>query len=84
VTSCWSYFAGFLSFWSGLRYAGAWTSWSTPQAPLAGAARVFMAGPAAIPAAEWQDSLDINFLSSVRTVNAVLPALRESGAGGPL
>lgn len=50
----------------------------------AGAARVFMAGPAAIPDAEWQDSLDINFLSAVRTVNAALPALRESGAGAAI
>jgi NAD(P)-dependent dehydrogenase (short-subunit alcohol dehydrogenase family) len=50
----------------------------------AGASRVFMAGPAAIPDAEWQDSLDINFLSAVRTVNAALPALRESGAGAAI
>src|ERR1700753_2755769 len=27
----------------------------------AGASRVFMGGPASIPDAEWQDSLDINF-----------------------
>jgi NAD(P)-dependent dehydrogenase (short-subunit alcohol dehydrogenase family) len=50
----------------------------------AGAARVFMGGPDAIPDAEWQDSLDINFLSAVRTINAALPALRESGAGAAI
>src|ERR1700754_3604769 len=48
---------------------------------VAGAARVIPSGPAEFPDAEWQDSLDINFLSAVRTVDAALPALRESGAG---
>jgi NAD(P)-dependent dehydrogenase (short-subunit alcohol dehydrogenase family) len=43
----------------------------------AGAARVFP-GAHAIPDEEWQDSLDINFLSAVRVTNAALPALRES------
>ena len=47
----------------------------------AGAARVYPAGPASIPDAEWQGSLDINFLSAVRLTSAVLPALRESGPG---
>lgn len=50
----------------------------------AGASRVYMAGPAAIPDSEWQDSLDINFLSAVRLTNAVLPALQESGAGAAI
>jgi NAD(P)-dependent dehydrogenase (short-subunit alcohol dehydrogenase family) len=50
----------------------------------AGASRVYMGGPATIPDAEWQDSLDINFLSAVRVVNAALPALTESGAGAAI
>jgi NAD(P)-dependent dehydrogenase (short-subunit alcohol dehydrogenase family) len=50
----------------------------------AGASRVHMGGPAAIPDAEWQDSLDINFLSAVRLVNAALPALTESGPGAAI
>jgi NAD(P)-dependent dehydrogenase (short-subunit alcohol dehydrogenase family) len=50
----------------------------------AGASRVFMGGPAAIPDAEWQDSLDINFLSAVRLTKAALPALQESGAGAAI
>jgi NAD(P)-dependent dehydrogenase (short-subunit alcohol dehydrogenase family) len=44
--------------------------------------RVYLGGPAAIPDHEWQDSLDINFLSAVRVINASLPALQESGTGG--
>src|SRR5262245_45041602 len=44
----------------------------------AGASRVFLGGPATIPDSEWQDSLDINFLSAVRTVKAALPALQKS------
>jgi len=47
----------------------------------AGASRVFLGGPATIPDTEWQDSVDINFLSAVRVINAALPALKESGAG---
>ncbi|GAA5198373.1 SDR family oxidoreductase [Rugosimonospora acidiphila] len=50
----------------------------------AGAARVHLAGPASIPDAEWQDSLDINFLSAVRLTNAALPALQESGNGAAI
>jgi len=50
----------------------------------AGASRVFMAGPASIPDAEWQDSLDINFLSAVRLTDAALPALEGSGAGAAI
>ncbi len=45
----------------------------------AGASRVHMGGPATIPDAEWQDSLDINFLSAVRVIAAALPALTEAG-----
>ena len=47
----------------------------------AGASRVYLGGPATIPDHEWQDSVDINFLSAVRVINAALPALQESGAG---
>jgi NAD(P)-dependent dehydrogenase (short-subunit alcohol dehydrogenase family) len=47
----------------------------------AGAARIYLGGPATIPGDEWQDSVDINFLSAVRVINAALPALQESGAG---
>jgi NAD(P)-dependent dehydrogenase (short-subunit alcohol dehydrogenase family) len=47
----------------------------------AGASRVYMGGPGTIPDHEWQDSIDINFLSAVRVTNAALPALQESGAG---
>jgi NAD(P)-dependent dehydrogenase (short-subunit alcohol dehydrogenase family) len=50
----------------------------------AGASRVYLGGPASIPDADWQDSLDINFLSAVRVVNAALPALEESGAGAAI
>ena len=50
----------------------------------AGASRVYMGGPATIPDAEWQDSIDINFLSAVRVLNAALPALTESGAGAAI
>src|ERR1700733_14264103 len=47
----------------------------------AGAAQVHMAGASTIPDAEWQQSLDVNFLSAVRLLNAALPALKESGRG---
>lgn len=47
----------------------------------AGAARVFADGSLSIPPHEWQDSLDINFLSSVWLDAAVLPGMRERGAG---
>jgi NAD(P)-dependent dehydrogenase (short-subunit alcohol dehydrogenase family) len=50
----------------------------------AGAARVYMGGPAAIPDREWQDSLDINFLSAVRVTTAALPALQASGDGAAI
>jgi NAD(P)-dependent dehydrogenase (short-subunit alcohol dehydrogenase family) len=45
----------------------------------AGAARVYLDGTAAIPDGEWQDSLNINFLSAVRLDAALLPQLREGG-----
>jgi NAD(P)-dependent dehydrogenase (short-subunit alcohol dehydrogenase family) len=47
----------------------------------AGASRVFLGGPATVPDAEWQDSLDINFLAAVRVTHAALPALKASGRG---
>jgi NAD(P)-dependent dehydrogenase (short-subunit alcohol dehydrogenase family) len=50
----------------------------------AGASRVFMGGPTTVPDAEWQDSLDINFLSAVRVISAALPALTESGVGASI
>jgi NAD(P)-dependent dehydrogenase (short-subunit alcohol dehydrogenase family) len=50
----------------------------------AGASRVYLGGPATIPDHEWQDSIDINFLSAVRVTNAALPALQESGAGAAI
>jgi NAD(P)-dependent dehydrogenase (short-subunit alcohol dehydrogenase family) len=50
----------------------------------AGAARVYMGGPAAIPDREWQDSLDVNFLSAVRVTTAALPALQASGDGAAI
>jgi NAD(P)-dependent dehydrogenase (short-subunit alcohol dehydrogenase family) len=50
----------------------------------AGASRVYMGGPATIPDQEWQDSIDINFLSAVRVTSAALPALQESGAGAAI
>jgi NAD(P)-dependent dehydrogenase (short-subunit alcohol dehydrogenase family) len=47
----------------------------------AGAARTHLPGIASIPDEEWIDALDLNFLSAVRLNNALLPALREAGAG---
>jgi NAD(P)-dependent dehydrogenase (short-subunit alcohol dehydrogenase family) len=46
----------------------------------AGAARVH-ASATAIPEQEWQDSLDINFLSAVWITNASAEALKASGNG---
>ena len=45
----------------------------------AGAARFYPDGTGAIPDAEWQDALDINFLAAVRLDAALLPHLRERG-----
>ncbi|WP_425389387.1 SDR family oxidoreductase [Cryptosporangium arvum] len=50
----------------------------------AAAARTHLGGIATIPDEEWLDALDLNFLSSVRVTNALLPALREAGAGGAI
>jgi NAD(P)-dependent dehydrogenase (short-subunit alcohol dehydrogenase family) len=47
----------------------------------AGAGQVYTDGTQAIPAHEWQDALDINFLSSVWLDAAVLPAMRERRSG---
>jgi NAD(P)-dependent dehydrogenase (short-subunit alcohol dehydrogenase family) len=47
----------------------------------AGGARVFGAGTLATPDAEWQDSLDTNFLSAVRLTDALAPAMLERGSG---
>ena len=48
----------------------------------AGAARPHLGGVSSISDEEWIDSLDLNYLSAVRVNNALLPALREAGAGG--
>jgi NAD(P)-dependent dehydrogenase (short-subunit alcohol dehydrogenase family) len=47
----------------------------------AGAGRVHLTGPAGIPDEDWQDSLDINFLSSVRLDSLLLPQMRERRSG---
>jgi NAD(P)-dependent dehydrogenase (short-subunit alcohol dehydrogenase family) len=50
----------------------------------AGAARAHTGGIASIPDEEWLDALAVNYLSAVRINNAVLPALREAGAGSAI
>jgi NAD(P)-dependent dehydrogenase (short-subunit alcohol dehydrogenase family) len=50
----------------------------------AAAARAHLGGITAIPDGEWLDALDLNYLSAVRVNNALLPALREAGAGGAI
>jgi NAD(P)-dependent dehydrogenase (short-subunit alcohol dehydrogenase family) len=50
----------------------------------AGAARTHLAGISSIPDEEWIDALNLNYLSAVRVNNALLPALREAGAGGAI
>ena len=47
----------------------------------AGAGRAFPGGATTIPDEEWQDSLDINFLSSVRLNSLVLPQMKEQRSG---
>lgn len=47
----------------------------------AGAARPYLGGTPSIPDEEWLDALNLNYLSAVRVNNALLPALREAGAG---
>ncbi len=46
----------------------------------AGATRVYP-GATAIPEQEWQDSLDVNFLSAVWVTNAAAEALKASSSG---
>jgi NAD(P)-dependent dehydrogenase (short-subunit alcohol dehydrogenase family) len=50
----------------------------------AGAARAHLGGISSIPDEEWRDALDLNFLSAVRVTDALLPALREAGAGSAI
>ncbi|WP_182527194.1 oxidoreductase [Nocardioides dongkuii] len=50
----------------------------------AGAARTHLGGISSIPDEEWLDALDLNYLSAIRVTNALLPALREAGAGGAI
>ncbi|AGL15932.1 SDR family oxidoreductase [Actinoplanes sp. N902-109] len=50
----------------------------------AAAARTHLGGIASIPDEEWLDALDLNYLSAVRVNNALLPALREAGAGSAI
>jgi NAD(P)-dependent dehydrogenase (short-subunit alcohol dehydrogenase family) len=47
----------------------------------AAAARAHFDGSAAIPDDEWQDALDLNFLSAVRINNALLPLMLARGSG---
>ncbi|GAA3600449.1 SDR family oxidoreductase [Kineosporia mesophila] len=50
----------------------------------AGAARAYLDGISSIPDEEWIDALNLNYLSAVRLNNALLPALREAGAGSTI
>jgi NAD(P)-dependent dehydrogenase (short-subunit alcohol dehydrogenase family) len=50
----------------------------------AGAARGHLGGISTIPDEEWIDALNLNYLSAVRVTNALLPALREAGAGSAI
>ena len=50
----------------------------------AGAARAHLGGISTIPDEEWGDALDLNYLSAVRVNHALLPALREAGAGSAI
>jgi NAD(P)-dependent dehydrogenase (short-subunit alcohol dehydrogenase family) len=50
----------------------------------AGAARAHVGGISSIPDEEWLDALNLNYLPAVRLNNALLPALREAGAGGAI
>lgn len=47
----------------------------------AAAARAHFNGSSAIPDEEWQDALDLNFLSAVRINNALVPQMIEAGKG---
>jgi NAD(P)-dependent dehydrogenase (short-subunit alcohol dehydrogenase family) len=46
-----------------------------------GAARVHLPSSEAIPDEEWVDSLNVNFLATLRVTTAVLAALKQSPAG---
>ena len=48
----------------------------------AAAARAHLGGVSTIPDEEWIDALNLNYLSAVRVNNALIPALRETDAGG--
>ncbi|WP_258400225.1 SDR family oxidoreductase [Micromonospora saelicesensis] len=48
------------------------------------AARAHLGGVSSIPDEESLDALDLNYLPAVRVNNALLPALREAGAGGAM
>jgi len=50
----------------------------------AAAARAHIDGISSIPDEEWLDALALNYLSAVRVNNALLPALREAGAGSAI
>ncbi|GAB3277594.1 SDR family oxidoreductase [Kineosporia babensis] len=50
----------------------------------AAAARSHLGGVGSIPDDEWLDALNLNYLSAVRVNNALLPALREAGAGSAI
>lgn len=50
----------------------------------AAAARAHLGGVSTVPDEEWLDALNLNYLSAVRLNNALLPALREAGAGGAI
>lgn len=50
----------------------------------AAAARLHPDGASSIPDEEWQDALDLNYLSAVRVTDALLPALRLSGPGAAI
>ena len=50
----------------------------------AGAARTHLGGISAIPDEEWLDALNVNYLSAIRVTNALLPALKEAGAGSAI
>jgi NAD(P)-dependent dehydrogenase (short-subunit alcohol dehydrogenase family) len=50
----------------------------------AGAARTHLGGISSIPDEEWLDALDLNYLSAIRVNSALLPALRQAGAGSAI
>lgn len=50
----------------------------------AASARPHLGGVGTIPDEEWLDALNLNYVNAVRVNNALLPALRESGAGSAI